>query len=114
MSLFDFLKNEEERKRDHYQNLYQDLQKRISEYSNCIAEVNSALSSYRGKMPHASSGSIPVNDFEPKREQLDEKLMKYISDAEEKKSSLTTARQAAYDRYVYYRDKANAKAAEGK
>ncbi|AJH16854.1 hypothetical protein [Bacillus mycoides] len=114
MSLFDIFKNEEERKRDHYQKLYQELQERISEYSECIAEVNGALSSYRGKMPHASSGSIPVNDFEPKRQQLDEKLMQCISNAEEKRSSLTAARQAAYDRYVYYRDKANAKAAEGK
>ncbi|MBJ7961818.1 hypothetical protein [Bacillus mycoides] len=33
---------------------------------------------------------------------------------EKKKSSLTAARQVPYDRYVYYRDKANAKAAEGK
>ncbi|WP_440604466.1 chorismate synthase [Bacillus sp. GB_SG_008] len=114
MDLFDFLKNEYERKRDYYRNLYQDLQENITDYSNGIAEINSMLSSYKGKMPHSSSGSIPSNEFVPKREQLDEKLTKYISAAKEKQSSLIAAKQAAYNRYIYYRDQANAKAKEGK
>ncbi|EJR97995.1 hypothetical protein IKO_05495 [Bacillus cereus VDM034] len=38
----------------------------------------------------------------------------YGKEEKKKKSSLTAARQVPYDRYVYYRDKANAKAAEAK
>jgi hypothetical protein len=109
MGYFDFLNNEDARKRDYYRDLHDGLQRDITDYSNCLAQINSILSSYRSKIPHASSGSIPSNDFEPKREQLDDKLVKYISSAYEKKASLIAAKKAAYDRYVYYRDKANAK-----
>lgn len=112
MGFFDFSNNEDVRKRDYYRDLFDGLQRDITDYSNCLAEINRFRSSYRSKMCHASNGSIPSNDFEPKREQLDYKLDKYIASADEKIASLNAAKKAAYYRYVYYRDKVNAK--EGK
>lgn len=100
----DFLKTGTEIKRDEYDQLYQDLSDALSEHDNKILEANSAYCAYLSNVPNLSNSKIPSNDFDPQREQLNEKLANYFKYEVEKRSSLFTAKNQAYERYVHYKD----------
>ncbi|MBC1436444.1 chorismate synthase [Listeria rocourtiae] len=98
--------SELEKKRDDYDRLHDRLKDAISEHDKLIGEVRSSLSSYRNAHPKFNDSKIPAKHFESKREELTTKLEEYINDVSDKRSSLTAARDKAYERYVHYRDAA--------
>lgn len=102
MSMFDWFKSDSERKRDDYYQLYEKLKSAISEHDHKVSEANAAYSSYLGTIPNLSNSKIPSNDFETSREELTEKLKQYFRADQEKRSSLTAAKNKAYERYVHY------------
>jgi hypothetical protein len=104
MSVFSWFKSDTERKRDEYYELYEKLKDAISEHDHKVSEANAAYSSYVGTIPNLSNSKIPSNDFETSREDLTEKLRQYFQSDQEKRSSLTAAKNKAYERYIHYKN----------
>lgn len=102
--MFDWFKSDTEKKRDDYHELYEKLKSAISEHDQKVSEANSAYSSYIGTVPNLSNSRIPSNDFEISREQLNAKLKQYFQQDQEKRQSLVTAKDKAYERYVHYKN----------
>ncbi|WP_430536006.1 chorismate synthase [Listeria rocourtiae] len=98
--------SELEKKRDDYDRLHDRLKDAISEHDKLIGEARSSLSSYKSAHPGFDGTTIPSKHFDTKREELTTMLDGYINDASDKRSSLTAARDKAYERYVHYRDAA--------
>ncbi|MBC2161942.1 chorismate synthase [Listeria booriae] len=102
----DIMSSELEKKRDDYDRLHDRLKDAIREHDKLIGEARNALSSYKSAHPNFNNSVIPSKHFDSKREELTTKLESYINDASDKRSSLTVARDKAYERYVHYRDAA--------
>lgn len=98
--------SELEKKRDDYDRLHDRLKDAITEHDKLIGEARNSLSSYKSAHPNFNNSKIPAIHFDSKREELAKKLEGYINDASDKRSSLTAARDKAYERYVHYRDAA--------
>lgn len=99
-------KTDTEIKRDDYYELYQRLTDAITEHDRKVSEVNSAYSSYAGAVPNLSKTDIPSSDFESCRDKKDGELKRYFYQDQDKRSSLVTAKDQAYERYIYYRNQA--------
>ncbi|RQW66795.1 chorismate synthase [Listeria sp. SHR_NRA_18] len=98
--------SELEKKRDDYDRLHDRLKDAISEHDKLIGEARSSLSSYKSAHPGFDGTTIPSKHFDTKRGELTTMLEGYINDASDERSSLTAARDKAYERYVHYRDAA--------
>lgn len=110
--MFDFFKTDTEMKRDHYKTLYDHLKKILKDFENNMNEADAAYSSYTGSVPNLSNSKIPSNDFDPKREELDNKLKKYFDQEKQKKGDLVSAKNKAYEKYVHYKQLAVKEAEE--
>lgn len=110
--MFNWFKTATERKRDDYHKLYQKLGDAISEHDRKVSEASSAHSSYVGTVPDLSNTKIPSNDFEVSREKLDRELMDYFQQDKDKRSSLVSAKNKAYERYIHYKNLAIREAEE--
>ncbi|EUJ32219.1 hypothetical protein [Listeria cornellensis] len=102
----DIMSTELEKKRDDYDRLHDRMKDAIIEHDKLIGEARSSLSSYKSGHPNFNNSKIPSAHFDPKREELTAKLEGYIEDVSDKRSSLTAARDKAYERYIHYRDAA--------
>ena len=111
--MFNWLKTATERKRDDYYKLYQKLGDALSEHDRKVSEANSAHRSYVGTVPNLSNTKIPSNDFEVSREKLNGELLDYFQQDKDKRSSLVSAKNKAYERYIHYKNLA-IREAEGK
>lgn len=100
--MFDWFKTATEKKRDDYHRLYEKLHAALSDFDQNVSEAEGIYESYAGKAAHLSSSDIPSNDFEPKRRELNQKLNKYFQLEKQKRSSLVSAKNKAYERYIYY------------
>ncbi len=101
-----------EGKRDDYQKLYNKLQEAISDFDKHVTEADTSYDSYIGSVPNLSNSKIPSNDFDTKREELNGKVLKYFNKDKEKRDSLVRAKEKAYDKYLYYKQKAEEEEAE--
>lgn len=101
-----------EGKRDDYEKLYTKLQEAIADFDKHVSEADSSYDSYSGSAPYLSKSKIPSNDFETKREELNRKVQKHFNKDKEKRESLVRAKEKAYDKYLYYKQKAEEEAAE--
>ncbi len=101
-----------EGKRDDYQKLYNKLQEAISDFDKHVTEADTSYDSYIGSVPNLSNSKIPSNDFDTKREELNGKVLKYFNKDKEKRDSLVHAKEKAYDKYLYYKQKAEEEEAE--
>ncbi|ASS89168.1 chorismate synthase [Aeribacillus composti] len=110
--MFDWFKTATEKKRDDYHKLYEKLHDALSDYDQNVSEAEGIYESYVGKAAHLSSSDIPSNDFEPKRQELNQKLNKYFQLEKQKRSSLVSAKNKAYERYIYYKNLAIKEARE--
>lgn len=110
--MFNWFKTATERKRDDYYKLYQKLGDALSEHDEKVSEANSAHSSYVGTVPNLSNTKIPSNDFEVSREKLNSELLDYFQQDKDKRSSLVSAKNQAYERYIYYKNLAIREAEE--
>lgn len=102
-----FIKSTYDKKRDHYHALYENLQDAISDHDKYVNNANSSYSSYIKTAPNLSNTKIPSNDFDVKREELNSKLKNYFHLDKEKRSSLVTAKQRAYEKYLHYKELAH-------
>lgn len=102
-----FVTRESERKANQYEHLYNKLEKRISDHDKHMENANDLFSAYQGTISNFSNSKIPSNHFDPKREELTEKLSKYISKEAEKRTSLVTAKSQAEVRKNHYIDQVN-------
>lgn len=102
--MFNWFKTDTEIKRDDYDKLHDKLNDALADHDKKVAEANSAYSSYSGSIPNLSNTKIPSNDFDPKREELNGKLMERFNTDKEKRASLNTAINQAYERYIYYKN----------
>ncbi|MDS9473273.1 hypothetical protein [Sporosarcina pasteurii] len=107
-----FVRTESDRKRDEYNKLHGNLQRALDKHDKIVAEAEAAYSSYTGSVPNLSNTKVPSNDFDPKREELTRKLSRYLSDEKRKRSDLVSAKNQAYQRYVYYKNLALREAEE--
>ncbi|MFB6468430.1 chorismate synthase [Cytobacillus sp. Hz8] len=110
--MFNFFGTATERKRDEYYKLYMKLQDALQDHDKKVSEANASYSSYISTVPNLSQKDIPSNDFEPKREEKNALLNEYFNHDKEKRSSLVSAENKAYERYEYYRDLAIREAEE--
>lgn len=101
--MFNFFGTATERKRDEYYKLYTKLQDAISDHDKKVSEATASYNNYISIVPNLSHTKIPSNDFEPKREEKNDKLNEYFNRDKEKRSSLVSAKSKAYERYEYYR-----------
>ncbi len=101
-----------EGKRDDYQKLYNKLQEAISDFDKHVTEADTSYDSYIGSVPNLSNSKIPSNDFDTKREELNGKVLRYFNKDKEKRDSLVHAKEKAYDKYLYYKQKAEEEEAE--
>ncbi|MFP7493395.1 hypothetical protein SFC66_06355 [Terribacillus saccharophilus] len=111
MSIFskamDFLHySENERKRDQYEKLYKKLEDKKAEHDRLIQEAEDTFSAYKSSMPCVPEDSMPFHDFLPAQERLDSEFSDYIEDEREYRSKLDAASSQAYERYLYYNQKA--------
>ncbi|PKR82666.1 chorismate synthase [Heyndrickxia camelliae] len=104
MSLFDWFKTGSEIKRDEYHKLYEKLSDAINEHDRKVSDAESAYHSYISTIPNLSNTKIPSNDFDTKREELDDKLIRYFDADKDKRSALVSAKNKAYERYIYYKN----------
>ncbi|AZU60152.1 hypothetical protein [Neobacillus mesonae] len=102
--MFNWFKTGTEIKRDEYLKLYERLADAVSEHDKKVSEASSAYRSYTGTVPNLSNSKIPSNDFDNSREKLNAKLQRYFQQDQDKRSSLVTAKNQAYSRYVYYKN----------
>ncbi len=93
-------------KRDKYKKLYDKLVEAIVDHEEKTAAAEASYNSYMTTVPNLSNSKIPSNDFDPKREEKNAKLLKYFEKDKDKKTSLITAKNIAYQKYLYYRQKA--------
>lgn len=107
-----FIRTPSEGKRDDYEKLYNKLQESISDFDRHVSSADASYDSYSGSVPNLSVSKIPSNDFETKREELNGKVLKYFNTDKEKRDSLVRAKEKAYDKYLYYKQKADEEAAE--
>lgn len=91
-------------KRDQYSALVGRLSNAISTHDQKVSQANEVYQSYTHSVPNLSNSKIPSNDFYVKRGELDGKLTKYFSNDEQKRGSLFSAKNIAYQKYIYYRD----------
>jgi hypothetical protein len=110
--VFNWLKTATEIKRDDYHKLYQKLGDAIAEHDEKVSEASSAHSSYVGTVPNLSNTKIPSNDFEVSREKLNSELLDYFQQDKDKRSSLVSAKNQAYERYIHYKNLAIREAEE--
>ena len=101
-----------EGKRDDYERLYTKLQDAISDFDKYVSKADSSYDSYNGSVPNLSNSKIPSNDFDTKREELNAKVLKYFNNDKDKRESLVRAKEKAYDKYLYYKQKAAEEAEE--
>lgn len=104
--MFGWFRTDTEKKRDDYHKLYEKLQDAKEEHDKKVREAAGAYSSYISTVPNLSNSKIPSNDFDMKREELNEELNRYFDYEKEKRSDLVSAASKAYERYEYYRDQA--------
>lgn len=103
--MFSFwVKTESDRKRDAYDKLHVKLQAALDKHDKKVAEAEASYSSYSGSVPNLSNTKIPSNDFDPKREELTERLNNYFNEEKQKRSELLSASNQAYERYIYYKN----------
>ena len=93
-------------KRDKYKKLYDKLVEAILDHEEKVAAAEASYNSYISTVPNLSNSKIPSNDFDPKREEKNAKLLQYFEKDKDKKTSLITAKNSAYQKYLYYRQKA--------
>lgn len=106
--LFNFLKSDNEIKRDHYYKLYQRLNDAIIYHDNKVNEANQYYDSYRNSVPFFSTTRIPTDDFERKRSELNDKLTELFEHDKQQRLRLIIARDRAYSRYEHYKNLAMA------
>jgi hypothetical protein len=114
MGWFGWFDTETENKRDAYMKLYQEIEDTIAEHDKLVSEAESAYSSYKSGIPCMPEGAIPTSDYIPAQERLDQKLVDYLDSEIEHRGKLVRARNDAYERYIYYKNKAIAEAKEEK
>lgn len=102
--MFGLFNTETERKRDNYAKLYDKLQSILDKHDKKVIEAEGSYSSYTGSVPNLSNTKIPSNDFDPKREELTERLRNYFDEEKQKRSDLLNARNQAYQRYIHYKN----------
>ena len=93
-------------KRNKYKKLYDKLVEAIADHEEKTAEAEASYNSYISTVPNLSNSKIPSNDFDPKREEKSAELLKYFKKDKDKKTELITAKNIAYQKYLYYRQKA--------
>ena len=93
-------------KRDKYKKLYDKLVDAIADHEEKVAAAEASYHSYMSTVPNLSNSKIPSNDFDPKREEKNAKLLQYFEKDKDKKTSLISAKNTAYQKYLYYRQKA--------
>ncbi|WP_169729203.1 chorismate synthase [Fictibacillus gelatini] len=108
-----FASAETVRKRDNYDTLHDILKDALKEHDKKVAEATDAYNSYIKAVPNLSNSKIPSNDFDPKREELNEKLNQYFDKEKDMRSALVIAIDKAYERYLHYKNLA-AKEAKAK
>lgn len=111
--MFDFfIRTDNDRKRDAYEKLYNKLQDALDKHNTKVSEAEASYSSYTGSVPNLSNSKVPSNDFDPKREELNSKLTKYLNDEKQKRIELVSASNQAYQRYIHYKNLAMREAEE--
>ncbi|WP_086445353.1 hypothetical protein [Candidatus Enterococcus lemimoniae] len=105
--MYFFVTRESERKANQYEHLCNKLDKRIRDHDKHMNNAKEIFSAYKGTVSNFSNSKIPSNHFDPKREELTEKLSTYISQEEAKSVSLTSAKNQAETRKNYYINKVN-------
>lgn len=103
MGVFDFWKTATEKKRDDYDELHDSLKDAIKEHDEKMEELESELATYKKGMPELASTGIPANPFVEKRDDVIERLEKYINKEKNKRKTLTEARDTAYQKYLEYK-----------
>ena len=84
--MFDiFLGTATEIKRDKYKKLYDKLVEAIADHEEKVAEAEASYNSYITTVPNLSNSKIPSNDFDPKREEKNAKLLQYFEKDKDKK-----------------------------
>lgn len=114
MSITNFWKTPTEIKRDDYDKLHDYLKDALKKHDEKMSEVKSDLSAYKKGMPDMPTDSIPANPFVEKNEKVLEQLEKYINKEKEKRASLNSAINKAYEKYLEYKGLAIKEAAAEK
>ncbi len=107
-----FFRTETEKKRDDYLRLYYKLKDAKADHDRLVNEAESSYSSYTSSVPNLSNSKIPSNDFDPKREELNQELLRYFNYEKNKRSQIVHAASRAYERYQYYKQLAIREAEE--
>lgn len=99
-----FLTTEYESKRDHYHTLYRSLKEALADHDKHAGKADSSYRSYIHSVPNLSNSKIPSNDFDMKREELNNKLLRHFENDKDKRSALAQAKEKAYDKYLHYKE----------
>ncbi|MGE6260578.1 chorismate synthase [Heyndrickxia sporothermodurans] len=102
--MFNLFATATERKRDQYDKLHSKLKAALQDHDNYVSKATSAYQNYIRSVPYLSNSDIPSNDFDPKRQELNRKLNQYFDNEKDKRDSLVSAIDKAYERYVYYKN----------
>lgn len=101
--MFDWLKTETERKRDDYHFLYNSLKEALRDHDHKVSSASSAFHRYNHVTGVLSPTQMPSNDFERKREEINQRLITHFNKDKAKRQAIVAAKNKAYERYLHYK-----------
>ncbi|MGY3778102.1 hypothetical protein [Isobaculum melis] len=100
-------KKEYEGKRNHYEDLYQKLDRLIERHQETYQHIKQTNQQFISMMPVIDQQAYPGLDFDFRQKGLHEELEQYISKEGAHLIHLSSARTESYNRYLHYQELLN-------